>query len=60
MLQAFAVGPGGVLGDCARSPATLNTSRRIALLPGRMKNQYGANNRRALGSVAVTRVSVPG
>ena len=49
MLQAFAVGPGGVRGDSARSPATLNTSRRIALLPGRMKNQYGANNRRVLG-----------
>jgi hypothetical protein len=58
LLRALAVGPGGVRGDSARSPATLNTSRRIALLPGRMKNQYAANNRRVLGSVAVTRVSV--
>ena len=58
VLQALAVGPGGVRGDSARPPATLNTSRRIALLPGRMKNQYAANNRRVLGSVAVTRVSV--
>jgi hypothetical protein len=44
--------------DSTRRARVLNTSRRIAPLLGRMKNQYLANARRASGSVARTRVSV--
>src|SRR6185437_14018839 len=44
--------------DSARRATTFNTSRRIALLPGRMTNQYAAKARLVFGSVATTRVSV--
>src|SRR5438874_5238895 len=44
--------------DSARCATVLNTSRRIAPLLGRMKNQYIAKARRVPGSGARTRVSV--
>src|SRR6266480_5805310 len=44
--------------DSARRATTFSTSRRIALLPGRMTNQYLAKARLVFGSVARTRVSV--
>ena len=44
--------------DSARCATTFSTSRRIALLPGRMTCQYAAKARLVFGSVARTRVSV--
>src|SRR6185437_5095682 len=51
-------GQRAVRDDSARRATTFSTSRRIALLPGRMTNQYAAKARLVFGSVARTRVSV--
>ena len=51
-------GQRAVRDDSARRATTFSTSRRIALLPGRMTCQYAAKARLVFGSVARTRVSV--
>src|SRR6185312_13746227 len=51
-------GQRAVRDDSARRATTFRTSRRIALLPGRMTYQYAAKARLVFGSVARTRVSV--